>query len=164
VLLPANETTLGGSKTCPAVRGATNWYSTSYDPTTGLYYVMAVEDCSLYRKAHDGGYGFINDPKDPAHKVLRALAVDTGKIAWELPLLGHPEANYSGVLTTASGLLFFGESNGEFAALDAKSGKYLWHFDANQVWKASPITYEIDGREYIAIASGPNILSFTTAH
>jgi PQQ-dependent dehydrogenase (methanol/ethanol family) len=164
VLLPANETTLGGAKTCPAVRGATNWYSTSFDPTTGLYYVMAVEDCSLYRKAHDGGYGAVNDPIDPAHKVLRALAVDTGKIAWELPLLGRTEANYSGVLTTASGLLFFGESNGEFAALDAKSGKYLWHFEANQVWKASPITYEIDGREYIAIASGPNILSFTTAH
>ena len=48
--------------------------------------------------------------------------------------------------------------------MDAKSGKYLWHFDTNQVLKASPITYEIDGREYIAIASGPNILSFTTAH
>jgi len=164
VLLPANETTLGGAKTCPAVRGATNWYSTSYNPATGLYYVMAVEDCSLYRKAHDGGYGFINDPIDPAHKVLRALAVDTGKIAWELPLLGRTETNYSGVLSTASGLLFFGESNGELAAVDAKSGKFLWHFDANQVLKASPITYEVDGREYIAIASGPNILSFTTAH
>jgi PQQ-dependent dehydrogenase (methanol/ethanol family) len=164
VLLPNNETTLGGTKTCPAVRGATNWYSTSYSPLTGLYYVMTVEDCSLYRKAHDGGYGFINDPADPAHKVLRALSIDTGKIVWELPLLGHPELNYSGVLTTASGLLFFGESTGEFAALDAKTGKYLWHFNANQTWKASPMTYEVDGHQYIAIASGPNILSFTTAH
>ena len=87
ILLPANETTLGGAKTCPAVRGATNWYSTSYNPLTGLYYVMTVEDCSLYRKAHDGGYGFINDPADPAHKVLRALAIDTGKIVWELSLI-----------------------------------------------------------------------------
>jgi PQQ-dependent dehydrogenase (methanol/ethanol family) len=164
VLLPNNETTLGGTKTCPAVRGATNWYSTSYSPLTGLYYVMTVEDCSLYRKAHDGGYGFINDPADPAHKVLRALSIETGKIVWELPLLGHPELNYSGVLTTASGLLFFGESTGEFAALDAKTGKYLWHFNANQTWKASPMTYEVDGHQYVAIASGPNILSFTTAH
>jgi alcohol dehydrogenase (cytochrome c) len=118
----------------------------------------------MYRKAHDGGYGFINDPADPAHKVLRALSVDSGKIVWELPLLGHPEMNYSGVLSTASGLLFFGESTGEFAALDAKTGKYLWHFNANQTWKASPMTYEVDGHQYIAIASGPNILSFTTAH
>ncbi len=164
LLLPANETTLGGSKTCPAVRGATNWYSTSYSPLTGLYYVMTVEDCSMYRKAHDGGYGFINDPADPAHKVLRALSIDSGKIVWELSLLGHPEMNYSGVLSTASGLLFFGESTGEFAALDAKTGKYLWHFNANQTWKASPMTYEVDGHQYIAIASGPNILSFTTAH
>ncbi len=159
-LLPANETTLAGVKTCPAVRGATNWYSTAFNPTTQLYYVMTVEDCSIYRKAHDGGYGPVDDPADPPMKVLRAIALETGKLAWELPLSGPPEGNYSGVLSTAGGLVFFGETSGGFAAVDAKTGKYLWHFEASEPWKASPITYMVNGRQYVAIASGPNILSF----
>ena len=163
ILTEANQTTTGGVKTCPAVRGATNWYSTAFNPATQLYYVMTVEDCSIYRKAHDGGYGFINDPTDPSSKVLRAIAVDSGRIAWEIPLIGPVERNYSGVLTTAGGLVFFGETSGGFAAVDARDGHYLWHFEASQPWKASPMTYTIDGRQYIAIASGPNILSFALA-
>ncbi len=160
-LLPANQTSLAGVKTCPAVRGATNWYSTAYNPSTHLYYVMTVEDCSVYRKAQDGGYGPVNDPTDPAIKVLRAFAVEGGKTAWEIPLIGRPERNYAGVLSTAGGLLFFGETSGGFAAVDAGTGKYLWHFEASEPWKASPITYMIDGRQYVAIASGANILSFS---
>jgi PQQ-dependent dehydrogenase (methanol/ethanol family) len=159
-LLPNNDTTLGGVQTCPAVRGATNWYSTAYNPSTSLYYVMTVEDCSIYRKAHDGGYGPVEDLTNPAMKVLRAFALETGKIAWELPLTGPPERNYSGVLSTAGGLVFFGETSGGFAAVDAKTGKFLWHFEASEPWKASPITYMVDGRQYVAIASGSNILSF----
>jgi len=159
-LLPANETTKSGVKTCPAVRGATNWYSTAYNPSTRLYYVMTVEDCSIYHKAHDGGYGRVNDPTDPPIKVLRAIAVDTGKIAWEIPLIGPPERNYAGVLSTAGGLVFFGETSGGFAAVDAATGKYLWHFEANAPWKASPMTYMVEGRQYVAIASSSDILSF----
>jgi PQQ-dependent dehydrogenase (methanol/ethanol family) len=159
-LLPADETTKQGVKTCPAVRGATNWYSTAYNPSTRLYYVMTVEDCSIYRKAHDGGYGRVNDPADPAVKVLRAITVDGGKVAWEVPLAGPPERNYAGVLSTAGGLVFFGETSGGFAAVDATTGKYLWHFEASEPWKASPMTYMINGRQYVAISSGSNILSF----
>jgi len=55
-LLPANKPTKGGVKTCPSVRGATNWYSTSFHPGTKLFYVMAVEDCSIYTPSHRGGY------------------------------------------------------------------------------------------------------------
>ncbi len=160
LLLPNNETTLGGVQTCPAVRGATNWYSTAYNSAAKLYYVMTVEDCSIYRKAHDGGYGPVEDSTDPAMKVLRAFSLETGKIAWELPLAGPPEKNYSGVLSTAGGLAFFGETSGGFAAVDAKTGKYLWHFEASEPWKASHMTYMVDGRQYVAIASGSNILSF----
>jgi PQQ-dependent dehydrogenase (methanol/ethanol family) len=163
VLLPANETNDVGVKTCPAVRGATNWYSTAFNPATQLYYVMTVEDCSTYRKAHDGGYGFLRDPADPSKKVLRAFKVDSGKIAWEVPMDGNPERNYSGVLSTAGGLVFFGETSGAFAAVDARTGSSLWHFDANQGWKGSPMTYTIDGRQYVAIASESNILSFALA-
>jgi PQQ-dependent dehydrogenase (methanol/ethanol family) len=160
LLLPNNETTLQDVTACPAVRGATNWYSTSYHPATRLYYVLTVEDCSTYRKAHDGGYGPVDDPADPAIKVLRAFSLETGKAAWEIPLPGPVERNYAGVLSTAGGLVFFGETSGGFAAADARTGKYLWHFEASEPWKASPMTYLVDGRQYVAIASGSNILSF----
>jgi PQQ-dependent dehydrogenase (methanol/ethanol family) len=160
ILLPNNETTSAGVETCPAVRGATNWYSTAYNPTTRMYYVMTTEACSLYRKAHDGGYGRVNHPGDPAMKILRAVEIDNGKIAWELPMPGNPEKNYSGVLSTAGGLVFFGETSGGFAAVDASRGKPLWHFETNQPWKASPMTYTVQGRQYVAIASGADILSF----
>jgi PQQ-dependent dehydrogenase (methanol/ethanol family) len=162
-LLPGNEVKAQPVKACPAVRGATNWYSTAYNPATGLYYVMSVEDCSMYWKARDGGFAWINDPADPGMKYLRALEVETGKIVWEIPQIGHTEANYSGVLSTAGGLVFYGESSGGFAAVDAKTGRTLWHFEANQPWKASPITYQVNGRQYVAIASGANILSFALA-
>jgi PQQ-dependent dehydrogenase (methanol/ethanol family) len=160
IVLPNSAPTAAGVEVCPAVRGATNWYSTAYNPRTHLYYVMTSEDCSLYRKAHDGGYGRVNHPDDPAMKVLRAFDIDTGKAAWEIPMTGNPEKNYSGVLSTAGGLVFFGESSGGVAAVDAASGKYLWHFETNQILKGSPMTYQAGGRQYIAIAAGTNILSF----
>ena len=160
ILLPANNTSVEGVKTCPAVRGATNWYSTAFDPATHFYYVMSVEDCNIYHKAQNGGYQRLNDPADAPMKYLRAIEVDTGKIAWEVPLIGPVETNYSGVLATAGGVVFFGETSGGFAALDAQTGKSLWHFEANQPWKASPMTYMVDGRQYVAVASGANILSF----
>jgi PQQ-dependent dehydrogenase (methanol/ethanol family) len=159
-LLPANETSLDGVVGCPAVRGATNWYSTAYSPATNLYYVMTVEDCTLYRKADDGGYGRYLDPAHPAQKILRAFNIETGKVVWQISLPGPVQSNYAGVLTTAGGLVFFGESSGGFAAVDAKTGKYLWHYETNHAMKASPMTYEVDGKQYVAIASGPNVFSF----
>jgi len=160
VVLDSAKPTMGGTMTCPAVRGATNWYSTAYNPSTKLFYVMSVEDCNLYRQA---GSWFVpyNDPANPPLKVLRAIDIETGKIAWEVPQAGAPEANYSGVLSTAGGLLFYGESGGTFAAADAKTGKTLWHFNTGQVWKASPMTYTVNGKQHVAIAAGGSILAFT---
>jgi PQQ-dependent dehydrogenase (methanol/ethanol family) len=159
-LLPNNETDTQGVRTGPAVRGATNWYSTAYDPDTGLYYVMTVEDYTIYRKAEEGGYGSYSNPADPAKKILRAFDIQTGKAAWQRDLPGAATTNYAGVLSTAGGLVFFGETSGGIAAVDAKSGQDLWHFEANHAIKASPMTYALDGRQYVAIASGGTILSF----
>ncbi len=159
-LIEGNKPTPGGTKACPAVRGATNWYSTAFNPATRLFYMMAVEDCSIYRQSKLGGYVPFRDPSDPPKKFLRALDLDTGRIAWEVPQFGPPESNYSGVLSTAGGLVFYGETGGGFAAVDAKTGRTLWHFETNNVWKASPMTYMVKGRQYVAIASGGNILSF----
>jgi PQQ-dependent dehydrogenase (methanol/ethanol family) len=159
-LLPANETSEQPTLTCPPVRGATNWYSTAYNPSTRLYYVMTVEDCGYYRKAEDGGYGRYSNPADPAKKILRAFNIETGKAEWQIDMPGPVQSNYAGVLTTAGGLVFFGESSGGFAAVDARTGKYIWHFETNHFIKASPMTYAVDGRQYVAIAAGGNILSF----
>jgi PQQ-dependent dehydrogenase (methanol/ethanol family) len=151
---------MGGTVACPAVRGATNWYSTAYNPATRLFYVMAVEDCNLYRAA---GSWFVpySDPANPPQKLLRAIDIQTGKIAWEQVQIGAPEANYTGVLSTAGNLLFYGESGGSFAAADARTGKTLWHFNTSAVWKASPMTYTVHSKQYVAIAAGGNILAFT---
>jgi alcohol dehydrogenase (cytochrome c) len=81
-------------------------------------------------------------------------------VVWQIILPGPLQSNYSGVLSTLGGLLFFGESSGGFAAVDAGTGKYLWNFETNHAIRASPMTYAIGGRQYIAIASGANILSF----
>jgi PQQ-dependent dehydrogenase (methanol/ethanol family) len=159
-LLPNNETDEKGVLTAPAVRGATNWYSTAFSPSTRLYYVMTVEDYTIYRKAEDGGYrGYLN-PADPPQKILRAFDIETGKVVWQIVLPGPVQSNYSGVLSTSGGLLFFGESSGGFAAVDARTGEYLWHFETNRSIHASPMTYAVSGRQYVAIASGANILSF----
>jgi PQQ-dependent dehydrogenase (methanol/ethanol family) len=157
---PNNETKQGDVITCPAVRGATNWYSPAFSPRTNLFYIMTVEDCSSYRQAKLGGFGFLNNPKDPGMKYLRAFNIETGTTAWEIQQTGPTERNYSGVLATAGDLVFYGESSGAFAAVDAKSGAVLWHLEAGGTWKGSPMTYMVDGRQYVAIASGSNILSF----
>ena len=160
-LLPNNEVTTAGVKTAPAVRGATNWYSTAFNPSTRLYYVMTVEDYSVYRKAQNGGFGRYNNPADPAKKILRAFDIDSGKEAWQIVFPGVAENNYSGVLSTVGGVVFFGESSGGFAAADARTGKYLWHFENHaHPFKGSPMTYAIDGKQYVAIAAGSNFLSF----
>jgi PQQ-dependent dehydrogenase (methanol/ethanol family) len=163
-LVEGNKPTRAGTVTCPAVRGATNWYSTAFNPATRLFYVMAVEDCNIYQQSQLGGYVPYRDPAAPPEKYLRALDFETGKIVWEIPQVGPPESNYSGVLSTDGGVLFYGETGGGFAAVDGKTGKPLWHFETNQAWKASPMTYMMNGRQYVAIASGGNILSFAIAN
>ena len=160
-LLPANQTTTSGVKACPSVRGATNWYSTSFHPATRLFYVMAVEECSIYRQAQNGGYEADQDASNPGRRYLRAINLDDGKISWEIPQIGAPEANYSGILSTAGDLVFYGETGGSFAALEAKTGHNLWHFETGAQWKASPMTYITRGKQYIAIAGAANIMAFT---
>ena len=94
-------------------------------------------------------------------RFLRALNIDTGEIAWEVPQAGAARAKtWSGVLATAGGLLFYGSPNGGFSAVDARNGKLLWHFPTNVRMKASPMTFAIGGRQYVVVAAGPNILCF----
>ena len=191
-LLPGNTPDENGVTTCPAIRGATNWMSTSFSPATRLFYVMAVENCFVYRSTMFGGGrgrgaappargaappapargaappspfglpggGFNRGgPGGGGSMALRALDLDTGRIAWEIPQIGNSN-NYAGTLTTAGGVLFYGQASGEFAAVDAKSGGHLWHFETQETWKASPMTYSVNGKQYVAITSGANVLAF----
>jgi len=160
ILLPNYEPTNEGVLTCPAVRGATNWFSTSYNPGTKLFYVMAAEDCAIYRKT---GRQWSPNPdfKDPGKRYLRALDINTGSLVWEKPLTGSNEANYTGVLSTAGNLVFHGETAGGFAAVDAKTGKTLWSFPTNDSWRASPMTYTVGTKQYVAVAAGTNVIAFT---
>lgn len=159
ILTPNNEPTKKGQVTCPSVRGATNWYASSYNPGTGLFYVMAAEDCSVYTIGALGFAGYHN-PKDPGLRYLRALDIQTGKIVWEKPMVGAQEANYTGVLSSAGGLVFHGETGGRFAAVDTRTGKTLWTFPANEFPRAAPMTYAVHGRQYVATAMGGNIIAF----
>ena len=158
-LVPGNVPTEEGVKTCPGVRGATNWYPSAYDPNTNLFYVMAAEDCGIYR-SKGRIFGNNPDPSDPGLRLVRALNIETGEIVWEKPMPGPQETNYTGVLTTGGGLLFHGEVGGDFAAVDAKTGKTLYRFRTNDSWRATPMTYMVDGRQYIAAMVGQVLWSF----
>lgn len=166
-VLPNTAPEPQGVKVCPAVEGATNWMSTAYSPGTGLFYVMALEKCSIYVKSaavwEPGksfyGGGTRDVPGEPGRKYLRALDIHSGAVVWEYPQAG-PADTWGGVLSTAGGLVFFGDDSGAFAAVDARTGRPLWHFHTSQTWKASPMTYLAGGRQFVAVAAGSNILSF----
>ncbi len=166
-LNPNQEPTPQGTTICPALEGASNWYSTAYDPSTGRYYVQTQEKCAVYTERPvqwEAGRGYMGGstrpaPGDTPQKILRAIDIKTGNIVWEVPQVGQSNS-WGGVLATASGLVFFCDDSGLLAAVDADGGKRLWGFETNQIWRASPMTYMFDGKQYIAVASGPNILSF----
>ena len=98
---------------------------------------------------------------EKGQKFLRALNIETGQVVWERPQRGTTASkHWAGVLDTAGGVLFYGDPNGDFVAVDEKDGKLLWHFLTNEVIKASPITYTVDRKQFVAVAVGSNIMSF----
>jgi alcohol dehydrogenase (cytochrome c) len=167
-LLPGNDPTVEGQRVCPAVAGAANWTSTAFSPITQLFYLFADESCSVYTKNDkwwEAGKSFYGGTTRRAPggnatgKSLKAIDVQTGKTAWEIPAVGGGILG-SGLMATAGGLLFYGDDAGAFVAADAKNGTLLWHFNANQRSKAGPMTYTVDGQQYIGFAAGSTILSF----
>jgi PQQ-dependent dehydrogenase (methanol/ethanol family) len=135
---------------CPV--DAANWSSTAFSPDTGLYYFLALEECT----GKPTGY-----PDQTGQRFLRAVNIETGEIAWEVPQPGPARAKtWSGVLATASGLLFYGQPNGGFVAVDQRDGRTLWQFPTNVRMKASPMTFSAGAQQYVVVAAGPNILCF----
>jgi glucose dehydrogenase len=135
---------------CPV--DAANWSSTAFSPETGLYYFLALEECT----GKPTGY-----PDRTGQRFLRAVNIETGEIAWEVPQPGPARAKtWSGVLATATGLLFYGQPNGGFVAVDQRDGRTLWQFPTNVRMKASPMTFSTGGQQFVVVAAGPNILCF----
>ena len=168
ILLPGNEPTVEGQLVCPSVAGAANWPSSAYSPVTGLFYMFAEESCNIYSKndqrwkAGESFYGG-GTRRAPGNegggKTLKAIDIQTGKTQWEIADIGGGILE-SGLMATAGGLIFYGDGNGAFVAADAGNGKLLWHFNAGQSWKAGPMTYAIDGVQYIGVTAGSTIMAF----
>ena len=174
-----------GQPTWPGNQGGTNWYSPSYSPSTGLFYIPAWENyASLVRGTpmkyqegrNFGGGGFrpygpvpgapspglrrgpINNWTEAAATgAVLALDARTGELKWRFAMT---DVTDSGILTTASDLLFTGGREGYFQALDARTGKLLWKASLGSQIVNGPITYEVDGKQYVATISGLSLCVF----
>jgi alcohol dehydrogenase (cytochrome c) len=157
-----------GTYICPGIDGATNWFSPSYNPETGLFYVVAVESCNLFfakTRKFAAGETFYNTgttlpPAEKPQRVLLALSLSDGKPVWSYPQVGSGRS-WAGTLTTAGRLLFFGDDSESFEAVDASTGRVLWHFNTGQTIRASPMTYGMDGVQYVAVPAGSDVFSFS---
>jgi len=173
-----------GTPTYPGPLGSTNWYSPSYSPRTGLFYLSVWEN-----------YGQVFDPGDPiefregqnftggrllpppgapampgmqrgpvntwhegaAHGIVMALDPQTGTKKWAYTM--H-DVTTSGILTTASDLLFVGGREGYFHALDARTGALLWKVNVGGETAAGPMTYQVNGTQYVSVAAGHSLFTF----
>jgi alcohol dehydrogenase (cytochrome c) len=170
-ILSGRIPTAQGTYICPGINGATNWFSPSYNPDTGLFYVMALESCNLFLakpKAFTPGETYYATgtklpPDEHAQKTLLAYSVPEGKLLWRYPQVGQGDS-WGGTLTTAGGLVFFGDDAGSLEAGEARTGRPLWHFDTGQRMHASPMSYMVDGVQYVAVSAGSDVFSFSLPH
>jgi alcohol dehydrogenase (cytochrome c) len=149
---PAKEPQLDGALVEGSVEGGTNWMSPSWDPETGLFYVNAWDGYTLWYLRlgpnglpvdHDGGYSANLFSKS----ILLAVDYQTGKIAWKRE--SGKGYDHAGILTTAGHLLFTGDASGNLLALDPSNGDVLWHTRPGEIQDPAPITYQLDGTQYI---------------
>jgi alcohol dehydrogenase (cytochrome c) len=143
--------------------GGHNWQATAYSPQTGYYYFSSSDRCMLYYKTDQE---FVEGQWYQASTVGRdeagggrilALDPNTGNTVWQFEMVSTPTA---GVLATAGGLVFTGDAEGYLIAFDARTGKVLWRFQTGGTVIAPPISYALNGRQYIAVAAGQTMLTF----
>ncbi len=166
VLLPGHLPDEDGTKTCPDLGGGTNFMSPSFDPTTRLFFVTARETCATYfgfdqkfkpGELYEAG-GTVRPPDQKNFGALRAIDPVTGTVKWEFR---YPSVSSSGVLTTASGLVFAGDGDGNIMAFDSRTGKNLWHYQLGSSLRSTGgTTYMLDGRQYLLVPSGSTLTAF----
>jgi alcohol dehydrogenase (cytochrome c) len=175
--VPGKVPTTEGTLIKPGNQGGTNWYSPSYSPRTKLFYIPSWEYSSIYVKQPvdytEGRLfagampqspvpmvrsGQINQKTDQeGYGAIRAMDPVTGQRRWEFKM---SDVTDSGILTTATDLLFVGGREGYFFALDARNGSMLWKSNTGGQVSAGPMTYAVDGRQYIGVASGSSLFVY----
>ena len=175
-----------GMPTYPGNQGGTNWYPPSYSPRTGLFYFSAWEDyATIYRPEESeyepgraflgGGFSVLapapgaptigigrtnpinNWTNEVGHASLKAMDPQTGEAVWEYDQF---DVSDSGMLTTAADLLFTGGREGYFHAIDARNGELLWHVNLGGQIVMAPVTYMVDGVQYLSVISGNSLSTF----
>ena len=155
-----------GVVVAPTAGGGTNWWSPSYSPRTGLLYVNAFDGegsffirDEQYREGETYTGGGVQQaaPMDTYQSAIRAIDPTTGDIRWEFPM--QPRAR-SGVLSTAGDVVFSATVDGSFFALDAETGEQLWHIPLGGPVNANPMTYAVDGRQYVTMTVGNTVYTF----
>jgi alcohol dehydrogenase (cytochrome c) len=158
--------TLEGHTVCPGALGTTNFMAPTYDPQTRLFYVTARDQCDIFSTApqpYEAGHAFYgsayfpSEEAEPYRGFLKAIDPATGTIKWKFE---HTSPTWSGVLSTAGGLVFSGDAEGNFIAFEAASGKPLWHFQMGGAVYAAPMAFAVDGKQYVAIAAGSAVYAF----
>jgi alcohol dehydrogenase (cytochrome c) len=158
--------TLEGHTVCPGALGTTNFMAPAFDPQTSLFYVTARDQCDIFSTApqpYEAGhayYGsayFPSEEAEPYRGFLKAIDPATGEIKWKFE---HTSPTWSGVLATAGGLVFTGDAEGNFIALEAATGKALWHFQMGGAVYAAPMAFAVSGKEYVAISAGSALYAF----
>jgi alcohol dehydrogenase (cytochrome c) len=156
-----------GTRICPGYGGATNWFAPSYNESTHLVYFLSLEECQIFsaksQKFEEGktfySTGVKKIPGEASQKILLAYDLDKQSLAWSYPQVGHAHSS-GGTMTTAAGLVFFGDDAQSFEAVDARTGTPLWHFNTGQDFGASPMSYAVLDKQYVAVAAGSDIFSF----
>jgi alcohol dehydrogenase (cytochrome c) len=170
ILVSSVKPTKEGTLVYPGNQGGTNWYNPSFSPSTGLFYIPAWENTSsTYMKGeappefHEGA-SFSgpfprggNNNEDIFSSII-AMDPNTGERKWT-HRLASPSTE-AGVLTTASNLLFSGDRDGGFYALDARDGKSVWETNLGKDVSAGPMTYMVNGKQYVSIQAGSALFTF----
>jgi PQQ-dependent dehydrogenase (methanol/ethanol family) len=165
ILLPDWKATLKGNIVSPILVGGSNWQNPSYDPVHSMMYVVALDGGMGYRsvpvkyeagRQYMGGRPFPAD--EPSKMALLAIDTKTGTVNWEYPTFRISMG--AGALATGSGLVFLATGDGNLIALDSTTGKSLWHFQTGGTIASSPISYAIEGKQYVVISAGNALYSF----
>jgi alcohol dehydrogenase (cytochrome c) len=144
----------------PNINGATNWQSPSFSPSTGLMYVSAARGYGLFYlyDTSDNPMGWGGGERGSwSESMVQAIDYKTGTIRWTHKWEGNVR---SGIVSTAGNVLFTGGPSSDIVALDATTGEALWHAGLNGSITNGPITYELDGRQYVVAAAGDTLWSF----
>jgi alcohol dehydrogenase (cytochrome c) len=154
--------TRAGVDMLPGANGGAEWSPPAYSPQTHYLYILAMNQLMRFttKPAASGpglirlGSAFTNVPKDGIQNgPFVALDVETGKIAWQYTA---PQPLIGGALATAGNLVFMGEGNGWFDAFNARTGDRVWRYNLGAGVNAPPITYQVNGEQYVAVAAGGN--------